>query len=138
MAGRLVTILVTLEEDHGGKATPVPAPSTLCNLISEAPIMADNPAVCGPKAAEVRVFGRRKIERQAAWEREALEGAGAYLLAGVAGDDRRIDAAIARVDDGALRYGIVALAQCAVSALAMERGVSPEAVMQSLIESVST
>jgi hypothetical protein len=84
------------------------------------------------------VFGKRRAERQEAREREAMEAAGAYLLAGMADDDPGIEDAISRVDTFMLQAAVIDIAQRAVSALAQDRGLSVDEIMASLISGPST
>jgi hypothetical protein len=44
------------------------------------------------------VFGRRRSERQAARERDAMNAVGVYLVGWIAGDDDRVDDAIVSAD----------------------------------------
>jgi hypothetical protein len=78
---------------------------------------------------EVLVFGKDKAAR----ERKALEAAAEYLAAGIVRDQSRVEKAIMMVDASDLQYGVVALAERAVVALAKEYGSDPEAVLQQLL-----
>ena len=82
---------------------------------------------------EVGVFSRRRTQRQRTRERQALEAAGEYLLAGIAGDQKRVDAAVTAVDTFLLQAAVVQLAQQAIAAVARERDLAPEEVVRSLI-----
>jgi hypothetical protein len=83
------------------------------------------------------VVGQGRADRQGARDRAAVDAAGEYLLACLADDQRRIDEAVSRVDPFALNAALLSIAQGAVSALASERGVSPDEVIASLIAELS-
>ncbi|GAA4174442.1 hypothetical protein GCM10022251_73910 [Phytohabitans flavus] len=84
------------------------------------------------------MLGRRRAERQAARERQAMEAAGEYLLAGIAGEQARVDDAVSRVDTFLLQAAVVDIAQRAVCLLAQERGVTVDEVVTSLISGSPT
>lgn len=70
--------------------------------------------------------------------RRTLTLSGEYLAACVSGDDARMDAAVMRLNPGALNLAVNELAQRAIRALAEERGASTDAVVRSLIETAAT
>ncbi|MFD0746740.1 hypothetical protein ACFQ1L_36440 [Phytohabitans flavus] len=92
----------------------------------------------GALEQEDDVLGRRRAERQAARERQAMEAAGEYLLAGIAGEQARVDDAVSRVDTFLLQAAVVDIAQRAVCLLAQERGVTVDEVVTSLISGSPT
>jgi hypothetical protein len=94
--------------------------------------------VVGLAGWEVDVFGKRRAEREAAREQEAMEAAGEYLVAGIADDGPGIEDAVSRVDTFMLQAAVVDIAQRAVSALAQERGVGVGEVIASLISDPPT
>jgi hypothetical protein len=78
------------------------------------------------------MFGRWGSERQLRREQEALEGAAEYLLGGLLRDEDRVNDGLMKAD-ALLSVAVAELAQLAVSALAHERGTTPDAVLRSLV-----
>jgi hypothetical protein len=83
------------------------------------------------------MFGRRGTERRAARDRRALQAAGAYVSACIAGDEERMEEASAGLEPFRFEWAVAEVARRAVTALARERQMHHDAVLQTLIEAHS-
>jgi hypothetical protein len=87
----------------------------------------------GTGERQAEVLGRSKAERELLEECAAFAAAAEALLGGMLQDKKRIDDALTGVDPMLMDWATFRLADLAVSALARDRGTTPEAVLRALV-----